>query len=202
MGDCVYIYRHASTTKLTTNSKNSKDIVNGCSDDFIKTIGEAANAAIKNRTPTFNRRDCIIVRVQHLAIIESTNQRMLFGHHYIWPRETYHEPNRKFFTNEVLRSPMCEWAALEEVQGVCCVLDQSTYVRGRPRGFELDDVYICEFRVDRDAKSFSRIPKSGRFPVNVKNYAFQKYDEKLSIRRTYSVSFISHLLMSLLTFHF
>lgn len=169
-------------------------------DDFVKIIGEAANAAIKNRSNTFNRRDCIIMRVQHLAIIESTNQRMLFGHHYIWPRETYHEPSRKFFTNEVLRSPVCEWAALDEVQGLCSVLDPATYVRGRPYTFDPEDIYICEFRVDRDAKSFSRIPKSGRFPVNVKSYAFQKYEEKLTIKRTYSVCYSIMLLTFILNY--
>ncbi|OTF78130.1 hypothetical protein BLA29_008538 [Euroglyphus maynei] len=187
LGDCVYIYRQSPnpmTSKQLSGKKNADQQIDG--DHFIETIRTAADNAIKTRSHSFERQQCIIIRVQHLAIIESTGQRILFGHHYIWPSETYHEPTRKFYPNELLRSPLCEWAAMEEVRKTCIVLDPSTYVKGRPIGYDSDDVFICEMRVDRGAKSFSRIPKSAHFPVNTKSYAFELYPEKLKIKRTYS----------------
>lgn len=189
LGDCVYIYRQSPnpmTSKQLSGKKNAEQQIDG--DHFIETIKTAADNAIKTRSHPFEQRQCIIIRVQHLAIIESTGQRILFGHHYIWPSETYHEPTRKFYPNELLRSPLCEWAAMEEVRKTCIVLDPSTYAKGRPIGYDPDDVFICEMRVDRGAKSFSRIPKSAHFPVNTKSYAFELYPEKLKIKRTYSVS--------------
>lgn len=190
IGDCVYIYRHAfdqiTSKHLSAKISDNQDID---SESFIQTIKKAADSAIANRNEPFDSRKCIIIRVQHLAIIEDTKQKVLFGHHYIWPSETYHEPTRKFYPNELLRSPLCEWAAVEEVRKLCVILDPSTYVKGHPIGYEPDDIYICEMRVDRKAKSFSRIPKAGHFPVNIKKYAFVAYKEKLKIKRTYSVSF-------------
>lgn len=185
VGDCVYICR-----RFNGETPEQKISDNDISDSgkFFETIKHAAEMANRNRNSAFNREDCIIIRVQNLAIINSTQQRILFGHHYIWPKETYHEPTRKFYPNELLRSPICEWSAIEEVRKLCMVLEPSTYIKGHPIGYDKDDVFICEMRVDRAAKSFSRIPKSGHFPINTKSYAFEKYKTKLKIRRTYSVS--------------
>ncbi|CAG2162015.1 unnamed protein product, partial [Oppiella nova] len=162
-GDCVYIYRTKEEDKHT-NRKTSP----------IK--------ALRGDSKT----DYIIFRVQNLAIKES-GKKLLYGHHYLRPSETYHEPSRKFYDNEVLKSPLTEWVPIEEVKGICCVLDASTYVKGRPKGFQEEDVYICEYRVDRHAKSFARIPsKSIQFVVNTKSYAFDMFETKLNIKRTYS----------------
>nr|SZF06489.1 Bromo Adjacent Homology (BAH) domain contaning protein [Psoroptes ovis] len=188
LGDCVYIYRQSPnpiTSKQLSGKKNS-DIKQIDSEHFIETIRTAANNAIRTRSTPFERKQCIIIRVQHLAIIEKTGQKILFGHHYIWPSETYHEPTRKFYPNELLRSPLCEWAAMEEVRKTCMILDPNTYQKGRPIGYDPEDIFICEMRVDRGAKSFSRIPKSAHFPINTKSYAFEYYTEKIKIKRTYS----------------
>ncbi|CAG2115250.1 unnamed protein product [Medioppia subpectinata] len=136
------------------------------------------------------RTDYIIFRVQNLAINEN-GHKLLFGHHFLRPSETYHEPSRRFFDNEVLRSPLTEWVPIDEVKGICCVLDFSTYCKGRPKGFTEEDVYICEYRVDRHAKSFNRISsKTIQYPVNTKSYAFDMFETKLNIKRTYSIAHV------------
>ena len=173
VGDCVYIYRQ--------NSEVSSE----GSTNFLQTMKDAASNAINSRKESFDRRHCIIIRIQNLAIVKSTNQRLLYGHHYIWPSETFHEPSRKFYQNEVLRSPLCEWAALEEVRSFCSVLDPNTYIKGRPKGFKANDIFVCEYRVDRSRKSFNRITK--HFPTNIYSYAFDMFETKMAIKRTYSV---------------
>lgn len=198
MNDCVLIYRQANGSALPMKNmppgkKNDKSEVNF--QHVLDTLKIAASETVRKQNRPFERRECIMLRVQYLAIAESTNQRILYGHHYLWPSETYHEPTRKFYENEVLRSPISEWAALEEVHSTCAVLDPATFAKGRPRAFKPEDVYICEFRVDRPAKAFSRIPKAGHYPVNMKNFAFEMFDEKLIIKRTYSVWMV-HLLLA------
>lgn len=193
VGDCVYIYRQSSfpiSLKNLSNNKKKNQEISEFKDEknFSESIKEAALAGVKNAQVPFDKRQCIIIRVQNLAIIESTNQRILYGHHYLWPSETYHEPNRMFHPNEVLRSPLCEWAALEEVKGICSVLDPKNFTKGRPKGFQTEDIFLCEYRVDRAAKAFNKIANHGIYQVNTKKFAFEMYENKLTIKRTYSVS--------------
>ena len=78
--------------------------------------------------------------------------RFAFGYHYCRPQETYHEPTRKFYTKEVMRSPLYEVVPLELVVGTCWVLDVNTYCKGRPVGANENSVYVCEYRVDKTAR--------------------------------------------------
>ncbi|XP_013779563.1 uncharacterized protein LOC106464006 [Limulus polyphemus] len=125
-----------------------------------------------------------IFRIERLWKDEK-GQKFAFGHHYLHPHETYHEPSRKFYPNEVLRVPLYEIIPLDSIRGLCCVLDLNTYSKGRPKGFQLEDVYICEYRVDKSAHFFYKISKSN-YPVNTKNYAFKTYRQRLNPKKTYS----------------
>ncbi len=95
--------------------------------------------------------DMDIFRVERLWRTES-GQRFAFGHHYLRPRETYHEPSRRFYRNEVFRVPIYEVLPLDSVWGKCWVLDPTTFCRGRPVGAVEEHVYICEYRVDKGAR--------------------------------------------------
>lgn len=118
-----------------------------------------------------------------------------FGHHYLRPHETFHEPWRKFFPNEVIRSPLCEILPLDMVINHCWVLDLNSYCRGRPIGAQEDHVYVCEYRVDKGARVFSKISKP-KYPICIKPYAFITFPEKLRPQRTYTVR-VSPFLMEL-----
>jgi histone-lysine N-methyltransferase ASH1L len=48
---------------------------------------------------------------------------------------------------------------LEQVAGKCFVMDLNTFCKGRPKGFEEKDIYICERRVDKNARLFNKISK-------------------------------------------
>ncbi len=58
------------------------------------------------------------------------------GCHYLQPKETYHEPTRRFYPNEILRSPVTEYVPIELIHGRCWVVDPSTYCKGRPEGIQ------------------------------------------------------------------
>lgn len=130
--------------------------------------------------------ECDIFRIEQLWK-DGDGRRYAYGHHYLRPHETYHEPSRKFYQNEVVRVPLYEEVPIEMIMGRCWVLDPTTFCKGRPVDSVEEHVYICELRVDKAARSFSKISKN-QYPVCQKSYAFQKFQQKLKVQRTYMVS--------------
>ena len=63
------------------------------------------------------------------------------------------------FTLQLFRTPSFEIIPMELVMGKCIVMDPNTYSKGRPKGFKEQDVYICEYRVDKTAHLFHKIQK-------------------------------------------
>ncbi|KDR13022.1 hypothetical protein L798_13230, partial [Zootermopsis nevadensis] len=131
----------------------------------------------------FSYADLDIFRIERLWKDEK-GERFAFGHHYLRPHETYHEPSRKFFSNEVMRVPLYEVVPLDLIMGHCWVLDLNTYCKGRPVGAPEEHVYICEYRVDKSAHLFSKIAKL-RHSICTKTYAFETFDTRLNPKRTY-----------------
>lgn len=112
------------------------------------------------------------------------------GFYYIRPNETFHEPTRKFFPNEVFRFPSSnDPVPIECIVRPCFVADLRTYTRGKPISDNstrvlLSDMFICEYRVDKTARTFTRF-KSKNFGINTKSFCFDNYVEKLTIKRDY-----------------
>lgn len=84
-----------------------------------------------------------------------------------------------------MRVPLYEVVPVELIMSPCWVLDLNTYSKGRPLGAKEEHIYICEYRVDKSARLFSKISKS-KFPICTKSYAFERFDHKLKISRTYT----------------
>ncbi|BES87798.1 AWS [Nesidiocoris tenuis] len=129
--------------------------------------------------------DCDIFKIERLWKDE-TGKRFAFGHHYLRPHETFHEPTRKFFPNELMRVPLYEVVPIELVMGQCYVLDLNTYCKGRPIGCDPDHLYVCEYRVDKFARMFAKIPKPKHSNICTKSYAFETFDVRLKPQRTYA----------------
>ncbi|XP_074650466.1 uncharacterized protein LOC141905496 isoform X2 [Tubulanus polymorphus] len=125
-----------------------------------------------------------VFRIERLWKDEN-GERFALGHHYLRPHETFHEPTRKFFTNEVFRVPIYEIIPLESIVGLCLVLDLNTYCKGRPKGTKGQDVYICEYRLDKTAHLFYKICKN-KYLINTKSYCFDRFEKKLNPKRTYT----------------
>lgn len=111
------------------------------------------------------------------------------GFYYLRPMETFHEPNRKFYSNEVFRFPSTnESIEIESIIRPCYVLDPGTFCKGKPLAeytsrISPKDIFICEYRLDKSARTFTRLPKSKHINLNTKSYCFDNYIEKLSIKR-------------------
>ncbi|KAL3276544.1 hypothetical protein HHI36_011919 [Cryptolaemus montrouzieri] len=129
--------------------------------------------------------DLDIFRIERLWKDCKTGQRFAYGHHYLRPHETYHEPTRKFFPNEVMRVPLYEAVPVELIISQCWVLDLNTYCKGRPIGADEDHVYICEYRVDKSARLFHKISRT-KYTVCTKSYVFERFAERLKVSRTYT----------------
>ena len=143
---------------------------------------------------TLSTDDMDIFRIERLWVNES-GQRFAFGHHYLRPHETFHEPSRRFFQNEVFRVPIYEVLPLDTIWRQCWVLDLQTFCKGRPVGSLEEHVYICENRVDKSARLFHKISKP-KYPICVKWFAFNLFDLKLRPQRTYTVSRNKFLLIT------
>lgn len=134
-----------------------------------------------------NYTECDIVRVETLYKDDKGNKFVL-GHHYLRPNEVYHEPTRKFYKNELMRTSIFESIPINLVIDTCWVLDPTNYFKGRPINSKEEHVYICEYKVDKQARVFSVIKKSTRQPISTKPYAFYKFEETLRQKRNHLVS--------------
>lgn len=63
----------------------------------------------------------------------------------------------------------------------------SSVYLGRPINAPPEHIYVCEFRVDRQARLFTKVARS-RHQVCTKSYAFENFPERLKHCRTYLVS--------------
>ncbi|XP_055908017.1 histone-lysine N-methyltransferase ash1 [Eupeodes corollae] len=164
-GDTVYVLRDIPM-------KDENGVVCASKKHTYKTIGE------------IDYSECDIFRVERLWK-DANGKRVIFGHHFLRPHETFHEPSRRFYPNEVVRVPLYELVPIDLVIGRCWVLDRTTFCKGRPVDCNNEDhVFICELRVDKSARFFAKAKIN--WPTCTKSYAFKKFDEKLRICKTYA----------------
>ncbi|KAF2353483.1 SET domain [Trinorchestia longiramus] len=145
--------------------------------------GERHQPAYRSAKDT-KPHDLLIFKIENLWI-DQKGDKFAFGHHYLRPHETFHEPWRKFFPNEVIRSPLCDILPLDMIVNHCWVLDLNTYCRGRPIEAQEEHVYVCEYRVDKSARVFSKISKP-KYPICTKSFAFITFPTRLKPQRTYT----------------
>ncbi|XP_034240792.1 microtubule-associated protein futsch isoform X2 [Thrips palmi] len=162
-GDTVYVLRDGTEGEGESQAKAT-----------YKTVKEPKYA------------DMDIYRIERLWKDER-GERFAYVHNYLWPHETFHEPTRKFYPNEVIRVPRFEMISLDLIWARCWVLDPMTYCKGRPIEAIEEHVYICEFRVDKSCRLFYKISKAqSRANLCLKSYAFETFETRLKPVRTYS----------------
>nr|XP_023695525.1 histone-lysine N-methyltransferase ASH1L-like [Paramormyrops kingsleyae] len=160
-GDCVYLMRDSRRTQDGQPVRQSYRLLSH-----------------------INRDKLDIFRIEKLWKNEN-GERFAFGHHYFRPHETHHSPSRRFYHNELFRVPLYEIIPLEAVVGTCCVLDLYTYCKGRPKSVKEQDVYICDYRLDKSAHLFYKIHRN-RYPACTKPYAFSHFPKRLAPKRDFS----------------
>lgn len=55
--------------------------------------------------------------------------------------------------------PIYEIIPFDAIVGSCCVMDLNTFSKGRPKGTREQDIFICEYRMDKTAHLFYKISK-------------------------------------------
>uniref|UniRef100_K1RCH0 Putative histone-lysine N-methyltransferase ASH1L n=1 Tax=Magallana gigas TaxID=29159 RepID=K1RCH0_MAGGI len=164
VGDCVYVLREVPKPE------------NRIPIDSVKTSYRVISEIGQDKLDIF--------RIERLWKDEN-GRNFAFGHNYYRPHETFHEPSRKFFPNEVFRMPIYEIIPFDAIVGGCCVMDLNTFCKGRPKGTREQDIFICEYRMDKTAHLFYKISKQP-YVINTKSYCFDKYEKRLNPKRTYS----------------
>ncbi|CAF3229249.1 unnamed protein product, partial [Rotaria sp. Silwood2] len=161
------------------------------SDGFIIRINECYLVRKRNENLTSSQYDIFFIE---RLWIDNNNVIQASGFYYLRSYETFHEVNRKFFSNEVFRFPSInESININSILRPCYILDTGTYCKGKPiceysSRILTMDLFICEYRVDKSAKIFTRLPKSKHNGCNMKSYCFDSYIEKLSIKRDYQIN--------------
>lgn len=49
-------------------------------------------------------------------------------------------------------------------------------------------MYVCEYQIDRNQRSFEKIHPKNRYYINTEPYMFNEFAKKLELRRTFTVS--------------
>ena len=169
-GDCVYVLRDHDTP-------DSKRILwnDGTLSDPTPRVPAASTAV---RIANLD-----IFQIERMWIDEHGNK-YIWGHHYLRPHETFHEPSRKFYVNEVLHVPIYEAIPVWAIAGRCWVLDTTTFCKGRPVDAVEEHIYVCEYRVDRSARLFAKVART-KFPVCTRRFAFNSFASRFKPQRTY-----------------
>ncbi|KAK6725456.1 hypothetical protein RB195_004031 [Necator americanus] len=136
---------------------------------------------------TFHRKDLRVFRVERLFTAPG-GHRFVFGFYYARPHETFCDSQRIFHRNEVFSTPLYDTLPLDAVVGRCVVLDPSVWCIGRPTvpEFKEADIYVCEYQIDRNQRSFEKIPAKNRYPINTQPYVFRKFEEPITIKRDFT----------------
>ncbi|KAJ1349176.1 hypothetical protein KIN20_004646 [Parelaphostrongylus tenuis] len=151
-------------------------------------VGDIPRANCEKLPPeTFDRKNLRVFRVERLFTAPG-GHRFVLGFYYARPHETFCDSQRIFHRNEVFSTPLYDTLPLDAVVGRCTVLDPSTWCIGRPTvpEFKEADIYLCEYQIDRNQRSFEKIPTKNRYPINTQPYVFRKFEKPITIKRDFT----------------
>ena len=146
LGMTVYVLRAPKEPKVEDDSKETKkeeeNITVGHggiphkSISPIKGPSKEAASLLAGNYPTYKSVDAARVSTQDMDIfrverlwVNEAGKKFAFGYHYLRPHETFHEPSRKFYDNEVFRVPLYEVLPLDTIWKQCWVMDPITFCR-------------------------------------------------------------------------
>nr|XP_045600014.1 protein polybromo-1-like isoform X3 [Procambarus clarkii] len=135
-------------------------------------------------SPPDKNCDYPILHIERLWT-NSEGRQMVYGCNYYRPAETFHQPNRKFFEQEVFKTDQHHAYPLTEVIGKCYVLPLLDYIKMKPEGVDQKDVFVCESRYNSRNRFFKKIKS---FPFNVgERVRIVERAEPLEMKRVDSV---------------
>ncbi|XP_042217828.1 protein polybromo-1-like isoform X3 [Homarus americanus] len=135
-------------------------------------------------SPPEKNCDYPILHIERLWT-NSEGRQMVYGCNYYRPAETFHQPNRKFFEQEVFKTDQHHAYPLTEVIGKCYVLPLVDYIKMKPEGVDEKDLFVCESRYNSRNRFFKKIKS---FPFNVgERVKLLERPEPLEMKRVDSV---------------
>ncbi|XP_071547124.1 protein polybromo-1 isoform X2 [Panulirus ornatus] len=135
-------------------------------------------------SPPDKNCDYPILHIERLWT-NSEGRQMVYGCNYYRPAETFHQPNRKFFEQEVFKTDQHHAYPLTEVIGKCYVLPLVDYIKMKPEDVDEKEVYVCESRYNSRNRFFKKIKS---FPFNVgERVKLVERPEPLEMKRVDSV---------------
>ncbi|KAI0987287.1 hypothetical protein GJ496_008847 [Pomphorhynchus laevis] len=164
------------------NTDNISDIIS--QNDHGNTSNSVLSLSRKNFGIRDLRRCACTARIDKIWFNHS-GKPLVQANIYIRPDHTFHEPNRRFFRNELFKSPLCRTLTLDSVGPECHILDLHTFLKGKPRSTSEADLYVCEHRMDKTHHVFSRISKNKYLHTNTMPYCFEPYIGDFRPKRTY-----------------
>ncbi|KAF0024586.1 hypothetical protein F2P81_023388 [Scophthalmus maximus] len=90
---------------------------------------------------------------------------------------------------EVPMIPQPSYAQAGSIYYICLLRDELLLHQGRPKGVKEQDVYICDYRLDKSAHLFYKIHRN-RYPVCTKPYAFNHFPKRLAPKRDFSPHYV------------
>uniref|UniRef100_A0AC34R7N9 Histone-lysine N-methyltransferase n=1 Tax=Panagrolaimus sp. JU765 TaxID=591449 RepID=A0AC34R7N9_9BILA len=135
----------------------------------------------------YDRKDLRVFRIVRL-FKDPTGQRFAFGCYYARPHETFVDPGRMFYKNELFCTPLFDTLPVDAIVGRCLVMEPADYAIGRPKApfYIEDDVFVCEYSIDKTQKQFARITGNDRYPINTKDYLFDMFKEPIKLERNFT----------------
>ncbi|KAK8745940.1 hypothetical protein OTU49_017190 [Cherax quadricarinatus] len=135
-------------------------------------------------SPPEKNCDYPILHIERLWT-NSEGRQMVYGCNYYRPAETFHQPNRKFFEQEVFKTDQHHAYPLTEVIGKCYVLPLVDYIKMKPEGVDENDIFVCESRYNSRNRFFKKIKS---FPFNVgERVRLVERPEPLEMKRVDSI---------------
>jgi hypothetical protein len=135
----------------------------------------------------FDRKDLRTFRIERLFKVP-TGERFAFGCYYARPHETFVDPGRMFYKNELFWTPLFDTLPLDVIVGRCLCLEPQEYATGRPKGpkYHEDDTFVCEYSIDKTQKVFEKITLKNRYHINTAEYLFDRFEKPLSMKRNFT----------------
>ncbi|XP_078487120.1 protein polybromo-1 isoform X1 [Ciona intestinalis] len=105
-----------------------------------------------------------VVCIEKFYLDDAGEQRM-YGSWFLAPHDTDHTAGKRFLQQEVFKSDYYNTVPVKNILGRCFVMMMKDYFNLKPKGFNNEDIYVCESRYMSQTKSFRRI-KALQVPVN------------------------------------
>ncbi|KRZ78064.1 putative histone-lysine N-methyltransferase lin-59, partial [Trichinella papuae] len=185
-GECVYVM-----AKITDDQRNClrefnneilrmhrSEIPSDC--DIVPVC---ISSFIQDEQSVTDSEELRIFLVERLLTAPCGNK-FIYGAYFTRPDEIVCDRSQCFYKNEILLSPVYDTLPIDMVVGRCLVMNAATFCLGRPKipRYDEQDVYICEYRIDRARRLTTKTRSSKYFTISTQPYIFNKFPQPLSVK--------------------